>query len=130
MSASPGRHARHQVRALALALGLTAGMVIAAGMLAAAVTLAGMGTGSPVPGPQPHAAAPAHHAPSVHLPEDRKPARRVVVTVRPGECLSSIAVAHGVTWRALYRANRAVVGSNPGLIMPGMRLRIPVRGRR
>ncbi|MGO8959104.1 MAG: LysM peptidoglycan-binding domain-containing protein, partial [Streptosporangiaceae bacterium] len=49
----------------------------------------------------------------------------VYVTVRPGDCLWTIAVAHHVTVSALYRANRAVVGANPNLIYAGERLRIP-----
>ncbi|MFI6643425.1 transglycosylase family protein [Streptomyces sp. NPDC050504] len=43
-------------------------------------------------------------------------------TVRSGDTLSSIAVAHGTTWRALYAANRAVVGADPDWILPGQRL--------
>ncbi|OAR27636.1 transglycosylase [Streptomyces sp. ERV7] len=43
-------------------------------------------------------------------------------TVREGDTLSAIAEAHGTTWEALYAANRAVVGGDPDLIMPGARL--------
>ena len=42
-----------------------------------------------------------------------------MVTVRPGDCLWTIAVAHHVTLGALYRANRPVVGANPALIYAG-----------
>ncbi|WP_347404546.1 transglycosylase family protein [Streptomyces sp. MST-110588] len=43
-------------------------------------------------------------------------------TVRPGDTLSRIAAAHGIGWRDLYEANRAVVGGDPHLIVPGQRL--------
>jgi LysM repeat protein len=50
-------------------------------------------------------------------------------TVRPGDTLSAIAGALGVPggWPALYAANRAVVGPDPGLIRPGTVLAIPAR---
>jgi LysM repeat protein len=51
----------------------------------------------------------------------------VTWVVRPGDTLSGIAVALGVRggWRALYAANRRVVGPDPGLIRPGMALTVP-----
>ena len=51
--------------------------------------------------------------------------------VRPGDSLSSIALAHPGTgsledrWRAIWRANRDVVGDDPDLILPGQALRLP-----
>ncbi|MFH8345737.1 transglycosylase family protein [Streptomyces sp. NPDC018045] len=45
-------------------------------------------------------------------------------TVRQGDTLSRIAAAHHVSWRQLYVANRAVVGGNPNLIIPGQRLTV------
>lgn len=66
------------------------------------------------------AVAPAHHA----SPGD-------TYVVRPGDSLSSIALAHPGTgsledrWRALWRANRDVVGDDPNLILPGQALRLP-----
>ncbi|WP_207208274.1 LysM peptidoglycan-binding domain-containing protein [Nocardioides glacieisoli] len=51
--------------------------------------------------------------------------------VRPGDSLSSIALAHPGAgslddrWRALWRANRDVVGDDPDLIHPGQALRLP-----
>ncbi|UFN44103.1 LysM peptidoglycan-binding domain-containing protein [Nocardioides okcheonensis] len=52
--------------------------------------------------------------------------------VRPGDSLWSIAVAHPAgdgtgtdeRWRAIWRANRAVVGDDPDLIHPGQALRL------
>ncbi|MDF3300007.1 transglycosylase family protein [Streptomyces tropicalis] len=43
-------------------------------------------------------------------------------TVREGDTLSSIAARHGTGWHRLYAANRAVVGADPNLIVPGQRL--------
>jgi resuscitation-promoting factor RpfA len=40
-------------------------------------------------------------------------------TVRSGDTLGAIAAAHGTTWQALYTVNRATVGSNPNVIVPG-----------
>jgi len=50
-----------------------------------------------------------------------------VYVVRPGDSLSAIAAKHEVTggWRALYRANRTLIGKNPDLIFPGMHLHLP-----
>ncbi|MCF6524769.1 LysM domain-containing protein, partial [Streptomyces sp. JJ36] len=47
-------------------------------------------------------------------------------TVVAGDTLSGIAARYAVAggWRSLYRANRGVVGPDPGLIHPGMRLRL------
>ncbi|MEV0093142.1 transglycosylase family protein [Streptomyces sp. NPDC050738] len=42
--------------------------------------------------------------------------------VRSGDTLSAIAAVHGTTWGALYAANKAVIGSDPDLILPGQRL--------
>ena len=48
-------------------------------------------------------------------------------TVRPGDTLSAIAAALRVPggWQALYAANRAEVGPDPGLIRPGAVLALP-----
>lgn len=48
-------------------------------------------------------------------------------TVRPGDTLSAIAAALGVRggWPALYAANRAAIGPDPGLIHPGTVLTVP-----
>ncbi|MGV9557967.1 LysM peptidoglycan-binding domain-containing protein [Streptomyces sp. NPDC003401] len=43
-------------------------------------------------------------------------------TVRAGDTLSTIAARHGSTWQRLYAANKAAVGGNPDLIVPGLRL--------
>jgi len=50
-----------------------------------------------------------------------------VYAVRAGDSLSAIATKHHVTggWRALYRANRTLIGKNPDLIQVGMHLHLP-----
>ena len=53
--------------------------------------------------------------------------RPLSYAVAPGDTLSAVATALGVRggWRALYAANRRVVGPDPGLIRPGMILAVP-----
>ena len=50
-----------------------------------------------------------------------------IYVVRPGDSLSAIAAKHEVRggWRALYRANRTLIGRNPDLIRIGMHLHLP-----
>ncbi|CAM5644595.1 LysM peptidoglycan-binding domain-containing protein [Streptomyces aurantiogriseus] len=43
-------------------------------------------------------------------------------TVREGDTLSTIAARNGTTWQRIYAANKAAIGKNPDLIMPGLRL--------
>ncbi|MFF3486988.1 transglycosylase family protein [Streptomyces sp. NPDC002701] len=44
--------------------------------------------------------------------------------VRGGETLSGIAARYGTTWQRLHAANRAVIGGNPDVIVPGQRLNL------
>lgn len=46
-------------------------------------------------------------------------------TVKSGDTLSKIASRYGISWQTLYASNRGAVGSNPNLIHPGLRLKIP-----
>lgn len=47
-------------------------------------------------------------------------------TVKAGDTLSGIAAKFpGVAWRAIYDANRAVIGADPDMIRPGQVLTIP-----
>ncbi len=46
-------------------------------------------------------------------------------TVVSGDTLGAIAGKFGTTWQKLYEANKAVIGSDPNLIQPGMVLVIP-----
>ncbi|GEC06655.1 transglycosylase [Streptomyces spinoverrucosus] len=43
-------------------------------------------------------------------------------TVRQGDTLSGIAARNGTTWQRLYAANKAVIGGDPDVILPGQRL--------
>lgn len=45
-------------------------------------------------------------------------------TVRAGDTLSSIAARHGTTWRALYAANRSVIGGDPDVLRVGQELAV------
>ncbi|MEU6353551.1 transglycosylase family protein [Streptomyces sp. NPDC047072] len=45
-------------------------------------------------------------------------------TVRTGDTLGEIAARNGTTWQKLYAANKAVIGGDPDLIVPGQRLEI------
>jgi nucleoid-associated protein YgaU len=45
-------------------------------------------------------------------------------TVRSGDTLSGIAVAHGLSWKKLYAVNKPVIGGDPNLIFPGQRLTV------
>ena len=46
-------------------------------------------------------------------------------TVKKGDTLGKIAKAHDMTWQELYKHNRAAVGSNPNMIHPGLKLKLP-----
>ena len=65
-------------------------------------------------------------------PEGSRSAAPETYVVRPGDSLWSIARAHpddsgsvDQRWRAIWRANRDVVGDDPDLIIPDQALRLP-----
>ncbi len=43
-------------------------------------------------------------------------------TVRSGDTLSGIAARYGTTWQRIHSANKAVIGGDPGMIVPGQQL--------
>ncbi|MFJ2774212.1 transglycosylase family protein [Streptomyces sp. NPDC087300] len=45
-------------------------------------------------------------------------------TVRQGDTLSRIAARHGTSWQRVYAVNRAVIGGDPDMIVPGQRIRV------
>ncbi|MER8225708.1 transglycosylase family protein [Streptomyces sp. NPDC094143] len=49
-------------------------------------------------------------------------ANRGDYTVRAGDTLSAVAARHGTTWQRLYATNKAVIGGDPDVIVPGLRL--------
>jgi nucleoid-associated protein YgaU len=48
-----------------------------------------------------------------------------VYTVQSGDSLGKIGSHHGVSWQAIYEANKDLIGDNPDLIHPGQELKIP-----
>ncbi|WP_327371459.1 M23 family metallopeptidase [Streptomyces sp. NBC_01217] len=71
----------------------------------------------------PKAASAAKHA-APATPVALKQAATTTYSVVSGDYLSKIAADHKVEggWQKLYQDNRAVVGEDPGLILPGMKL--------
>ncbi|MEV6173571.1 transglycosylase family protein [Streptomyces sp. NPDC051954] len=56
-------------------------------------------------------------------PIDRS-ATRGDYTVRQGDTLSAIAARYGTSWQRIHAANKAVIGADPDVIVPGQRLDI------
>lgn len=90
-----------------------------------------------VPGPLPDAGwMPRSPTPAPPGSADRPTQDRPTVTVRSGDCLWDIAEEElgpdatlrevDLRWREWYRANRAVIGEDPHLILPGTVLVAPV----
>jgi len=81
---------------------------------------------SPAPTSKPQHTAPRSESRSE---TQRRPGTTGTHTVRAGDTLSGITAAQGrgaaTNWRALYEANRDVVGENPHLIYPGQVLELP-----
>ena len=108
---------------------LACGVAVAAGTSAPALASDGDGTELLAGLSLPERAV----APQLQRAELRPAASAPVDTyvVRPGDSLSSIALARpgegslDDRWRALWRANRDVVGDDPDLIHPGQALRLP-----
>ncbi|MFD8718222.1 transglycosylase family protein [Streptomyces sp. NPDC059629] len=65
---------------------------------------------------------PAAKTPQRSTPHTGRSSSRGDYTVREGDTLSQIAERYGTTWQRLYAANKAVIGDDPNLIVPGQRL--------
>lgn len=126
LSARAAAHARALgVRGLVAALAGTASAASAVTLPSAASAAPAPTQGRPVPAPVAGAAVRAH-APATYV-------------VRAGDSLWAIAARQlgpgasdaqiAAEWPRWYRANRAVIGSNPSLLLVGMRLAVP-HGRR
>ncbi|MEU0051760.1 transglycosylase family protein [Streptomyces sp. NPDC006184] len=90
----------------------------------------GTGSGSTGNSPARHTATPrSATTPSAPAATPERPAAatgrsasRGDYTVREGDTLSIIAARYGTSWQRLYAANKAVIGADPDLIVPGQRL--------
>ncbi|MER6025741.1 transglycosylase family protein [Streptomyces sp. NPDC001851] len=94
---------------------------------------AGLNRGDTGPGPHPDGAAnrPVQAGRQASVPDVRpqttpqsRAGRAEMYTVVHGDTLSGIADEHHVRggWRGLYAGNRATIGADPDLILPGQRL--------
>ncbi|MFF7313580.1 transglycosylase family protein [Streptomyces sp. NPDC008137] len=61
-------------------------------------------------------------APERSAPHPNRSTSRGDYTVREGDTLSGVAARHGTSWQRLYAANKAVIGGDPNMIVPGLRL--------
>ncbi|MFJ3325500.1 transglycosylase SLT domain-containing protein [Streptomyces griseus] len=113
-----GKHRRTQSTSLrrGLAAVTTGGAVLALPVIGATSAFA-----TPAPPAAPQAVAPAAVAPQANSAVQAAPAQHSVVA---GETLSKIAREHSVSggWKKLYEGNRKIVGGNPDLIHPGIKL--------
>ncbi|MER5836945.1 transglycosylase family protein [Streptomyces sp. NPDC002130] len=76
----------------------------------------------PVTSTEPPAAKPSK-APARAAEHADRGSSRGDYTVRRGDTLSGVAARHGTTWQRLYAANKAAIGADPDVIVPGLRLR-------
>ncbi|MFF8914295.1 peptidoglycan DD-metalloendopeptidase family protein [Streptomyces sp. NPDC015032] len=109
--------------------GIIARGVAAAGAGGAVIALPLLGaTGASAaeqaaPAVAPQSASAAEHATPVK-PVAQEQAATTTYSVVSGDWLSKIAAEHKIEggWQKLYQDNRSVVGDDPGLILPGMKL--------
>lgn len=82
-------------------------------------------------GPAPRVQVPAPASTAPQKPAQSRPAPAAVLyTVRPGDSLWEISLAvygTGMRWGRIYAASRAVVGADPGHLVPGERLVVPLK---
>ncbi|MER6676444.1 transglycosylase family protein [Streptomyces sp. NPDC000983] len=77
---------------------------------------------APATAPATAQAAPAAKAPERAPDRTDRGSSRGDHVVRQGDTLSAVAARHGTTWQRLYAANKAVIGGDPDVIVPGQRL--------
>ncbi|RST07712.1 LysM peptidoglycan-binding domain-containing protein [Streptomyces sp. WAC07149] len=77
------------------------------------------------------AAQPSVEKPAVEKAAVEKAAAALTYSVVGGDTLSKIASLHSVSggWQALYEANRSVIGSDPSVIRPGLKLSLGAAAR-
>ncbi|MFE7358265.1 peptidoglycan DD-metalloendopeptidase family protein [Streptomyces sp. NPDC057543] len=114
-----GKHRRTRTRTIArgVAAAGAGGAVIALPLLGATGASA-----APTAAPQSVSAATTHA--TAAKPVAQKQAATTTYSVVSGDSLSKIATEHKIEggWQKLYQDNRKVVGDDPGLIFPGMKL--------
>ncbi|WP_369147599.1 peptidoglycan DD-metalloendopeptidase family protein [Streptomyces sp. R44] len=120
-----GKHRRPKVNRLTrgIAAAGTGGAVVALPLLGATGAHAAE-QAAPAAAPV-HAVAQTKAAPAVQA----KAAPKTYSVVR-GDYLSKIAAEHHLVggWQKLYQDNRQVIGENPSLILPGMKLTLGAKG--
>ncbi|MEU8096523.1 transglycosylase SLT domain-containing protein [Streptomyces rubiginosohelvolus] len=113
-----GKHRRPKSTSLGrgLAAVTTGGAVLALPVIGATSAFA-----APAPAAAPQAVAPAAVVAQANSAAKAAPAKH---SVAAGETLSKIAREYSVSggWKKLYEGNRKIVGSNPDLIHPGIKL--------
>ncbi|GAA3896160.1 hypothetical protein GCM10022244_02790 [Streptomyces gulbargensis] len=124
-----GKHRRPRRRTVprGLALAGSGGAALALPLVVPASAGAQPVAGAPATAAHALPAAPsARPAAAVPATLPAAPATTRTYTVVKGDSLSGIAREKGIQggWKALYRANRTVVGDNPSLIHPGLELTI------
>ncbi|MGE7387256.1 transglycosylase SLT domain-containing protein [Streptomyces sp. NPDC004126] len=74
---------------------------------------------------------PSVEKPAVEKASVEKAAAALTYSVVGGDTLSKIASLHSVSggWQALYEANRSVIGSDPSVIRPGLKLSLGTAAR-
>jgi murein DD-endopeptidase MepM/ murein hydrolase activator NlpD len=114
-----GKHRR--TRSSTIARGVAA---IGAGGAVIALPLLGATGAHAAEQAAPTAQSAATQAVAQTTPVVKKQAETRTYSVVAGDTLSKIAAGHQVKggWQQLYQDNRAVVGENPSLILPGMKL--------
>ncbi|MFB7214441.1 peptidoglycan DD-metalloendopeptidase family protein [Streptomyces sp. NPDC056255] len=114
-----GKHRRPKISTIARGVA-----AVSAGGAVVALPLLGATGAQAAPAAAPQSAAAAHAAPAAP-----KQAATTTYSVVSGDYLSKIAAEHQIKggWQKLYQDNREVVGENPGLIFPGMKLTLGVK---
>ncbi|WP_405977368.1 transglycosylase SLT domain-containing protein [Streptomyces sp. NBC_00158] len=133
-----GKHRRPKQHWIArrLAVAGTGGAALALPLISA--TTAGAAGTQPVPASlvkaaveKAAAAQPAVEKSATEKASVEKATAAMTYSVVGGDTLSKIASAHSVNggWQALYEANRSVIGSDPSVIRPGLKLKLGAAAR-
>ncbi|MCX5107958.1 LysM peptidoglycan-binding domain-containing M23 family metallopeptidase [Streptomyces sp. NBC_00378] len=118
-----GKHRRSKISTIARGVA-----AVSAGGAVVALPLLGA-TGAQAAEQAAPAAAPQSAAATHAAPAAQKQAATTTYSVVSGDYLSKIAAEHQIKggWQKLYQDNRTVVGEDPSLIFPGMKLTLGVK---